>query len=90
MSVPDLVNGGFEFFGGVSILNHCRVLYRERMVHGISILSTVFFTSWGIWNIYYYPHLDQWLSFSGGLFIVISNFLWICMMTYYRSKQKVQ
>src|SRR6185436_15953847 len=24
----------------------------------------------GFWNLFYYPHLDQWLSFAGGVLIV--------------------
>lgn len=84
MSLPDLVNGCFEAFGGLFVLNHCRVLYKDKAVRGISVLSTVFFLSWGIWNLYYYPHLGQWLSFAGGLFIVIANVLWCYLLIYYK------
>jgi hypothetical protein len=84
MQLPDLINGSFEFFGGFFILNHCRVLIKEKRVAGISILSTVFFFSWGVWNCFYYPYLDQWLSFFGGLLIASSNILWICLLLYYK------
>jgi len=83
MLVPDLINASFELLGGFFILNHCRVLYKTKFVAGVSILSTVFFFLWGVWNIYYYPHLGQWLSFFGGIFIVIGNFVWISMMIFY-------
>ncbi len=82
--IPDVINGTFEFLGGFFILNHCRVLFQEKKVAGISIISNTFFTLWGIWNLYYYPYLGQWLSFCGGLFIVLSNMLWIAMMLHYR------
>ena len=53
------------------------------MVRGVSWMATTFFTSWGYWNLYYYPHLDQWWSFAGGVLIVVANTLWIGMMIYY-------
>ncbi len=83
MTLPDLINGLFEAVGGFLILNHARVLWNDKMVKGVSILSTAIFTSWGFWNLYYYPHLDQWLSFAGGLLIVAANTLWVTMMLYY-------
>lgn len=86
-SVPDTINALFEIGGGVFILNHCRVLYRDKMVRGVSIVSTLFFALWGIWNIFYYPHLGQWLSFIGGLVITISQCIWIGMMWYYTNKE---
>lgn len=87
MNLPDLVNGGFELLAGFMILNHCRVLYRDKKVRGVSILSTIFFALWGFWNLFYYPHLDQWASFVGGLLIVSANTSWIGLMIYYHRKE---
>jgi hypothetical protein len=53
------------------------------MVKGVHWIPTGFFTAWGFWNLYYYPHLDQWLSFFGGLFIVAGNFSWLILMVMY-------
>ena len=83
MNLPDLVNGTFEACGGLFILNHCRVLHADKKVKGVSILSTGFFSAWGAWNLYFYPHLHQMLSFLGGLSIFSANCLWIAMMLYY-------
>lgn len=83
MNVPDIVNGAFELFAGFFVLNHCRALYRDKLVKGVSLVSTIFFSSWGFWNLYYYPSLGQWWSFAGGLSIVSANCVWIAMMVYY-------
>lgn len=88
--MPDLINGLFEFSGGAFILNHCRLAIRDKAVAGVSILSIVFFTFWGLWNLYYYPHLHQWLSFSGGIFIVTANTWWVMLLMYYRSRPGAQ
>ena len=84
MSPADMCNAAFELFGGVFVLNHCRVLFEAKIVKGISIVSTVFFTAWGVWNLYYYPSLGQWASFAGGVFICLTNLLWVAMLVYYR------
>lgn len=81
---PDVVNGTYEVFAGAAILNHCRVLFRDKEVRGVSTLSTAFFASWGAWNLYYYPVLGQWWSFFGGLVVFSANALWLAMMLRYR------
>lgn len=51
----DVVNGLFEFVGGILIwLSVARVL-RDRQVAGISLVPTAFFTAWDLWNLYFYP-----------------------------------
>ncbi len=84
MSYFDLINGCFEFFASFFILNHCRVLDEQKSVKGVSIVSTVFFALWGGWNLVYYPALNQWFSFVGGIFIMVANILWISMMIHYK------
>lgn len=84
MILADMVNGSFEILGGFFILNHCRIIFNDKQVKGVSILSTCFFLSWGIWNLYYYPSLNQWWSFIGGCFLVMTNVLYVILLTYYQ------
>ena len=63
-------------------------LYKEKTVRGVSWLHAGFFASWGFWNLYYYPHLNQWFSFVGGIAIVIVNTLWLIQLIYYKGKEK--
>lgn len=86
MSIHDFINGSYEALAGIFVFNHCRVVLKDKSVRGVSILSTMFFATWGIWNLYYYPHLNQWASFFGGLSVVTANFTWITLMLKYRSK----
>lgn len=83
MFSPDLLNGMFELLGGVFIWMHIRQILKDKAVKGVSIPATGFFTSWGFWNLYYYPHLGQWWSFTGGVVIVLANIIWISLMLYY-------
>ncbi len=83
MSWQDLTNGAFEMLGAIAIFGHVLRLWKDKAVAGVSILATIFFSLWGFWNLYYYPHLDQWASFGGGIAIVLGNIIWVTGMIYY-------
>lgn len=84
MMTPDMINGGFEFAAGLAILNHCFALLQDRRVAGVSTASVAFFTAWGGWNIFYYPHLDQFWSFTGGIFVVLTNAIYVALLIHFR------
>jgi len=83
MAWQDATNGLFELIGAIAIFGHVLRLWKDKAVAGVSITATIFFASWGFWNLYYYPHLEQWLSFTGGVAIVLGNCVWIAGMIYY-------
>lgn len=87
---PDMINGLFEMFGGVAIANHCRLIYRQRCVHGVSKLSVVFFLSWGLYNLWFYPHLDLPWSFAGGVVLCTMNFVWLGMLWWFWGDKRVR
>ena len=86
MGLPDAVNGSFEFVGGLLLWLNVRALHRDKRIRGVRIFPTAFFCAWGFWNLYFYPHLGQWLSFLGGLNIVAANTVWVAQMIYYRGR----
>ncbi len=83
VQVPDLVNGLFESGGAVTSLLNCWQLYKDKEVKGVVWQLTLFYSLWGLWNLYYYPHLGQWLSFAGGCMIVTFNITWVCQVVWY-------
>lgn len=89
MSIPDVINGTYELLGGVFLLVNCFKLLKDKEVKGISITASAFFTSWGYWNLYYYPSLNQWFSFAGGILIVAANTWWVYLAIYYARKKKL-
>jgi hypothetical protein len=86
VQIPDAVNGAFEFLGGASIWMHVRAIMKDKQARGVSKFATAAMTLWGFWNLYYYPHLAQWLSFAGGLCIVAGNAAWLFFMWKYRKR----
>jgi hypothetical protein len=80
---PDLINGALEFLGGCFVLISVHKLWKDKRVAGISWMHVAFFSLWGVWNLYYYPSLDQWFSFAGGLFIVLVNTIYVGLLLFY-------
>lgn len=79
MQLPDIINGCFEAFGGVCIWLNVKAILRDRQIKGVQWHVTAFFFAWGIWNLWYYPSLHQWMSFVGGLLIVAGNCAWLVL-----------
>ena len=88
MAWQDFLNGSFELAGGLFILLSVIKLYKDKKVRGISYVHVGYFTAWGYWNIYYYPYLNQWISFIGGLSVVLINTLWLGQIIYYTIMEK--
>lgn len=84
---PDVVNGIFESLGAVAIWGNVRRILRDKMLKGVDWRVTLFFSSWGYWNLFYYPSLDQWFSFAGGLALVAGNTLWVALALKYRNRK---
>lgn len=84
--MPDLVNGLFELFGFVAICLSIRRVLKDKQVAGISKITVFFFTSWGLWNTYYYPHLGQVISSIGAYATCLANCLWLGLLVKYRNK----
>ena len=81
--IPDVVNGLFEFGGSILLWANVRQIWRDRGYRGVTTWATGFFAAWGFWNLYYYPSLDQWWSFTGGCSIVTANTTWLALMLYF-------
>ena len=88
MSWADVVNGSYESVGAVMMLLNCLRPYQDKEVKGVSIVATVFFTTWGYWNLYYYPSLHQWMSFLGGAMMAIGNSVWVGLAIYYTTRNR--
>lgn len=85
MTVPDIINGLFESLGALALWQNCAALERDKSVRGVDWRATAFFSAWGLWNLFFYPHLEQWASFVGGMLIVGVNLYWLMLAYTYRS-----
>ena len=81
---PDLIMGLFEVVGSLFTCFNVWRVWRDKRVMGVSLWPTGFFIVWGLWNLYYYPHLDQWWAFWGGVVMTLSNIAWLSLAIRYR------
>lgn len=81
--MPDLINSIFEASGGFFVLLSVEQLWRQKEVKGVSWIAVAFFSVWGFWNLFYYSHLQQWMSLTGGIWLVTINTVWVVMLWYY-------
>jgi len=80
---PDLINALFEACGAVLVLLSIHRLHRDKLVRGVHWAPVLFFTAWGVWNLFYYPHLRQLLSFRAGICLALVNAIWLAQLLYY-------
>jgi len=88
IQIPDLINGTFEVVGGFLYWFNVVKLAKDKQIKGVYWPVTAFFAVWGMWNIIYYPLLDQWVSFFGGLVLFSGNFTWVCLALYFIKQGK--
>jgi hypothetical protein len=67
MNLTDAVNAGFELVAALLTWRNVLQLYRDKQVKGVYWPAWAMFAAWGLWNLYYYPHLGQWLSANRAL-----------------------
>lgn len=85
---PDIFNSLLEVLAGAFQFRNCWVLYEVKKVSGVDWRGVAFFAVWGFWNLFYYPHLNQWYSFVGQIFVFIANILWVTMALVYERRLK--
>lgn len=83
----DVMNALFEFIGGLFLWMNVITLYKDKATKGIYYPTVIFFFLWGVWNLWYYPSLNQWWSFVGGVWLATANLVWILLFMYYKRKE---
>ncbi len=63
-------------------------LYRKKFVSGISPVTVSFWVAWGWWDCYYFPSLDQWWAFSGGLCVTTMNMIYVWLIVLYKYRER--
>lgn len=84
----DIINGLFELSGGILCWLNVHRLVKDKQVKGVNWGVQAFFALWGWWNLYYYPSLNQWVSFIGGIVLVLGNTAWTILAIKYKFMDK--
>ena len=84
---PDLTNGLFELVGALFAWINAWKLFKDQEIKGVYWPIWIFYTSWGGWNLYYYPSLNQYISFWCGVILTAGNLMWVVMAIYLKCKK---
>jgi hypothetical protein len=84
--ISDKINSGFELAGGFFIILHILRVLHDKSVAGVSVMTVLFFTIWGYWNLYYYKSIRQKWSLRATYFITAMNSVWLVLLIYYKLK----
>lgn len=84
--LPDVINGAFEGLGAVFMMLNVKRAYQDKSVRGVHGYAMFFFLSWGFFNLFYYPHLGQIVSFWGGVALTTVQLFWVGQFIYYARK----
>lgn len=87
--IPDLINASFEVFASVVSTLSLIAIYKAKRIVGASPWPTVFFSAWGLWNLFYYPHLGQFLSTGAAIGMLGINVTWLYLYYVYKEKEYV-
>lgn len=82
----DLINGLFEFAGALFCCAHVKQILQDKQVKGVAWTPFLFFTSWGLWNLWFYPAVGCWFSFAGGILLAAVQVTYFTLMVYYKWK----
>lgn len=80
----DQINAGFEFAGACCRAYDCLLLYRAKKYSGVHPLSTMFFFSWGAWNLIFFSGLNQPWSLVCSVLMCGANAAWLLLAFFYR------
>jgi hypothetical protein len=69
---------------------NCWRLFRDKEVRGVSIFAFGYFLTWRLWHLFYYPRIDQPLSFAGTVIPAVANASWVAMAIYFALKARKQ
>lgn len=79
----DAINGCWELAGAIFTSFSVLDLYKKKHAAGITLGALAFFTTWGIWNIIFYPVNGHMLSFYGGIVLCSVNLIWTTLFIKY-------
>jgi hypothetical protein len=78
--MTDLINGLLELGGALITLLSVRQILRDRVMMGFHWGPTIFFTGWGVWNLYFYPSIGMPISTAGAAALVLVNAVYLSLM----------
>jgi len=85
---PDMVNSLVELGGAWFTWRNAWQLFKDKSLSGVYWPTNLFFTLFGVWNLYYYTSIAQPYSFYAAILLTMGNATWVAMAINLRFKQR--
>ena len=86
MLSSDQINACLELAGAIFLVPTLIEAYNKKRIVGVHYITPIFFSLWGLWNIFYYPSLNQYWSASAACIMLSVNIIWLVMVFRYKEK----
>ena len=83
----DIINALFELCGAVLTWVNVSKILKDKKVVGVYWPIWIFFSLWGLWNLFYYPSVGHMLSFYAGIVLVAGNITWVIIAFCYMRRK---
>jgi cation transport ATPase len=79
----DQANACLEMGGAFLRTLDCIKLFQDKRFSGGHLGTALYFLGWGVFNVFFYPSLNQVWSFWAAIVLMVMNGLWFVMALYY-------
>jgi hypothetical protein len=83
----DHVNAAFEVAGSIATWATFAAIIKDKGYAGMRLPLVAFFTTWGLWNLYFYTHLFLPISLYASIVLTAGNIAVMGAMVYYGRKR---
>jgi hypothetical protein len=79
----DQANACLEMGGAFLRTLDCIKLFQDKRFSGGHLGTALYFLGWGVFNVFFYPSLNQVWSFWAAIALMAMNGLWFVMAVHY-------
>lgn len=80
----DLINSCFNMVAALFVLLNCRDIWKRQTVAGHTYPSTIFFSAWAFFSVYYFWDLNQIWTFYANIAMCVANTSLIALVITFR------
>lgn len=80
----DFLNAVFEGAAVIVAIINIRKILKDKCIHGITVISQVFYLIWAFWNVFFYFSYDTMFSFVAAALIALTYVVWMGLIIRYK------
>jgi hypothetical protein len=79
----DFLNSWFEWIASGMVYLNVWTIFKAKKINGVSLFATWYFSALGLFNLFYYSQLHQYISFSAGILVAIGDLIYLYLFLKY-------